>query len=122
VKVFMLGYEFPPFISGGLGTACYGLTKAISQLDIKVIFCLPKIVESQYAGHVKLLNPNCLTSSVTAKINELTNVAFRTINSPLQPYSTPDVYSQCIEETLRQKQKIHNHDACVKSVFWQKTS
>ena len=23
----MLGWEFPPFIAGGLGTACYGLTR-----------------------------------------------------------------------------------------------
>jgi glycosyltransferase involved in cell wall biosynthesis len=30
---------------------------------------------------------------------------FRTINSPLQPYSTPDVYQRRIEETLRQKRE-----------------
>jgi len=30
MKVFMLGWEFPPYISGGLGTACYGLTKALA--------------------------------------------------------------------------------------------
>ncbi|MEI6274080.1 MAG: glycogen/starch synthase, partial [Phycisphaerae bacterium] len=28
-RVLMLGWEFPPFITGGLGTACYGLTKAL---------------------------------------------------------------------------------------------
>ena len=37
----MLGWEFPPFISGGLGTACYGLTKVMSQLGLKVTFCKP---------------------------------------------------------------------------------
>lgn len=37
----MLGWEFPPFISGGLGTACYGLTKAMNNLGLKIIFCLP---------------------------------------------------------------------------------
>jgi len=59
---------------------------------------------------VNLLSPNSLTSTATIKINELTNVTFRTINSPLQPYSTPDVYQQRVEETIRQKQKIHNPD------------
>jgi len=108
MKVFMLGWEFPPFISGGLGTACYGLTKAMDQLGLEVAFCLPKIVESQYATHVNLLSPKSLTSPVVIKSKELTNVTFRTINSPLQPYSSPDVYQQRIEETLRQKQKIHN--------------
>ena len=29
MRVLMLGWEFPPFISGGLGTACYGITKAL---------------------------------------------------------------------------------------------
>ncbi|OQZ06383.1 MAG: hypothetical protein B6D36_05300 [Planctomycetes bacterium UTPLA1] len=41
MNVFMLGWEFPPFISGGLGTACYGLTKAMSELGHHVIFVLP---------------------------------------------------------------------------------
>ncbi len=53
----MLGWEFPPFISGGLGTACYGLTKAMSQLDIKVTFVLPKTVEGERSTHVHMLSP-----------------------------------------------------------------
>ncbi len=31
MRVLMLGWEFPPFISGGLGTACHGLTRALSR-------------------------------------------------------------------------------------------
>ncbi len=58
MRIFMLGWEFPPFISGGLGTACYGLTKAMDQLGMKVTFVLPKMVDSKYATHVKLLTPN----------------------------------------------------------------
>ena len=58
MKVLMLGWEFPPFISGGLGTACYGLTKAMSQMGTQVLFLLPKPVESQFSGHVKLVSPS----------------------------------------------------------------
>jgi glycogen(starch) synthase len=107
IKVFMLGWEFPPFISGGLGTACYGLTKAMDQLGIKVTFVLPRMVDGTYSTHVNLLTPGSRTSMDTLKLGELKNVVFRTINSPLQPYSTPDVYQQRIEETLRQKQSRH---------------
>ncbi len=103
----MLGWEFPPFISGGLGTACYGLTKALDQLGINVIFCLPKTVESDYTLHVKLLTPSSQLSAATLNLSELKNVTFRTIKSPLQPYSTPDIYQRRIEETLRQKRGIH---------------
>ena len=106
MKVFMLGWEFPPFISGGLGTACYGLTRAMDQLGIEVMFVLPKMVESKYATHVKLLTPGSKRSTSFVKFNELKNVKFHAINSALKPYSTPDTYQQRIEETLRHKQEI----------------
>ena len=109
MKVFMLGWEFPPFISGGLGTACYGLTKALDQLGIQVTFVLPRKVDSQYATHVKLLTPGSHVSTSTVEFKELKNVVFRTINSPLEPYSTPDVYQRQIEETLRQKHESKTH-------------
>jgi glycosyltransferase involved in cell wall biosynthesis len=99
----MLGWEFPPFISGGLGTACYGLTKAMDQLGVEVIFVLPTIVESEYATHVKLLSPASRMSTGTLKYHELKNVVFRTISSPLQPYSTSELYQRRLDETLRQK-------------------
>ncbi len=42
MRVLMLGWEFPPFISGGLGTACFGLTKALSRQHVEVLFVLPR--------------------------------------------------------------------------------
>jgi glycogen synthase len=48
ISVLMLGWEFPPFISGGLGTACYGLTKALDEVGIRITFILPRMVESEY--------------------------------------------------------------------------
>jgi glycosyltransferase involved in cell wall biosynthesis len=53
----MLGWEFPPFISGGLGTACFGLTKALDRRDCDVTFVLPKHVDSGFASHVNLVSP-----------------------------------------------------------------
>ena len=43
MKVLMFGWEFPPHILGGLGTASYGITKGLSeQRDMEITFCLPK--------------------------------------------------------------------------------
>ena len=43
VITLMFGWEFPPHISGGLGTACYGLTKGLAEYkDVDVIFVVPK--------------------------------------------------------------------------------
>lgn len=60
MRVLMLGWEFPPYISGGLGTACYGLTKALSQQNVEVLFVLPEPVDSSHADHVRLLSPKSL--------------------------------------------------------------
>lgn len=103
MRVFMLGWEFPPFISGGLGTACYGLTRAMDQLGIEVTFVLPKMVESQYATHVKLLTPGSRQAASSFKFTELKNVKFQSIDSALQPYSTPETYQKRIEEILKRK-------------------
>ena len=108
IRVFMLGWEFPPFISGGLGTACYGLTRAMDQLGVKVTFVLPKMVESEYVTHVKLLSPRSRrggASSGTAE-DELTNVIFKTIASPLQAYANPENYDERVEESLRLRREM----------------
>ncbi|NIM19165.1 MAG: glycosyltransferase [Candidatus Latescibacteria bacterium] len=47
MRVLMLGWEFPPFISGGLGTACRGLTDAMRRLETRILFVLPRSIESQ---------------------------------------------------------------------------
>jgi glycogen(starch) synthase len=103
VRVFMLGWEFPPFISGGLGTACYGLTRALDQLGIKVTFVLPKMVESQYATHVNLLTPGSQKSISSVKGQDFKNVKFRAIDSPLHPYASPDIYRKQIEEMFKKR-------------------
>ena len=43
MKVLMFGWEFPPHILGGLGTASYGLTHGLAQQeDMEITFCIPK--------------------------------------------------------------------------------
>jgi glycosyltransferase involved in cell wall biosynthesis len=41
MRVLMLTWEFPPFIVGGLGMACYGLVKALLGQGVEVCLCLP---------------------------------------------------------------------------------
>jgi len=109
MKVFMLGWEFPPFISGGLGTACHGLTKAMSDLGVEITFVLPKPFQQTSASHVKMLTPqqvkqwNTSGETVSFSQKELKNVTFHAISSALQPYVTPQQYQQQIEALIRQK-------------------
>jgi len=41
MRVLMFGWEFPPYISGGLGTACYGITKGLKTNGVDVLFVVP---------------------------------------------------------------------------------
>ncbi len=41
MKVLELTWEFPPYISGGLGTACYGLTRALLRFGVEIYMILP---------------------------------------------------------------------------------
>ncbi len=100
----MLGWEFPPFISGGLGTACYGLTKALDQMGVQITFVLPTVVQSQYATHVRLITPTTQQIDGPGKVKHLKNVVFRTISSPLQPYVTANDYQKKIEESISRMQ------------------
>ena len=67
MRILMLGWEFPPFISGGLGTACYGLTKALDRRGHDITFVLPKVVDHSSALHVELLSPDAVTPQGAAK-------------------------------------------------------
>ncbi len=58
MRVLMLGWEFPPFIAGGLGVACYGLTKALDRQGHEVLFILPRPVDTSHSSHIKLLSPD----------------------------------------------------------------
>jgi len=80
IRIFMLGWEFPPFISGGLGTACYGLTKAMDRLGMHLTFVLPRATPIRFGG------------SKPKEIEEqnrynFKNVEFYTIPSTLRPYT-----------------------------------
>jgi glycogen(starch) synthase len=44
MRILMLGWEFPPQMSGGLGRACEGLTAALNALGHHVTFVLPRPV------------------------------------------------------------------------------
>ena len=103
----MLGWEFPPFISGGLGTACYGLTRALSQENVEVVFVLPRPVPAQYSSHVRMANSIDNIEEWTARqffsdkeikdIEDFERVSFRTINSVIQPYQDPNTYQQSLK-------------------------
>ncbi|MFH1849685.1 MAG: glycosyltransferase family 4 protein [archaeon] len=86
MRVLMFGWEFPPYFSGGLGTACYGMTKALSKLSVDVTFVIPKFLGDVKAKYVKLI------SSVSIK-----GLKILGIGSPLLPYVSSASYSSAVQ-------------------------
>lgn len=60
MRILMLGWEFPPVMAGGLGTACAGLTKSLVAQGHEITFILPHIIPDGHTTHVKLLGPRSL--------------------------------------------------------------
>ena len=56
MKVLMFGWEFPPHIAGGLGTACYGLTRGLAKQGTEVIFVVPKAYGDEDKRFVHVVN------------------------------------------------------------------
>lgn len=55
-RVLMLGWEYPPHISGGLGTACQGLSSALAKQGIEIDFVVPQLFGDEDAEHMNLLS------------------------------------------------------------------
>lgn len=53
MQILMFGWEFPPRISGGLGTACYGITRGLTELGHKILFVMPHSGTETPAGIVE---------------------------------------------------------------------
>lgn len=51
----MIGWEYPPLNSGGLGVACKGLTKALADQNTDIYFTLPYSAQ-QKISHMKVLS------------------------------------------------------------------
>jgi glycogen synthase len=115
MRIFMLGWEFPPFISGGLGTACYGLTKALNQLGHEVIFVLPQVVQGTETTHVRLKTPSAAQMSIAERATnvqlgyqayrdpDMEHVEIRAVPAGLSPYARPETY----ESTFTTSGELH---------------
>ena len=108
MKVLMFGWEFPPHITGGLGTACYGLTKGLSHHDVEVIFVVPKAYGDEDESYLKLEQAEGV--SITKK--NITNqefwkkLTYIEVGVNLIPYLSPEEFEKLSSEDLLDKNLI----------------
>ncbi len=93
MKILMFGWEFPPHITGGLGTASYGLVKGLLKQGGDVTFVVPKAYGDE-DKNIKLVNASEVTLNILDPHFEehQKNLHYIEINSRLVPYQTPEEY------------------------------
>jgi glycosyltransferase involved in cell wall biosynthesis len=93
MRVLMFGWEFPPHISGGLGTASYGLTKGMTAMDdMEVIFVVPKVWGDEDQSVVRLIGANKVPVAFRKVFFKGFKKSFEKIeiSSKIVPYTDPD--------------------------------
>ena len=113
MKVLMFGWEFPPHISGGLGTACYGLTNGLSHFkDVEILFVVPKAFGDEDQSKLRLIGANDieLTERDVHYQKLLENISFLEVNSNIVPYTDPEEYFNLLEKHKSgEKQFVQTH-------------
>jgi glycosyltransferase involved in cell wall biosynthesis len=111
MKVLMFGWEFPPHISGGLGTACYGLTKGLSTLgDMEILFVVPRAFGDEEQDTVRLLGANDvdLGDELTDYQELLKKIKYIEVGSNIIPYTSPEEYEKLTEsEQIQNKELVY---------------
>ena len=105
----MFGWEFPPHIAGGLGTACYGMTRGLARNGVDVTFIVPHAYgdEAQLFPHV--LNASDVEamygSTGSGADDILEKMSFIHIDSNMVPYISPEEYESYHEQYVKSGRK-----------------
>jgi len=111
MKVLMFGWEFPPHITGGLGTASYGLTKGLVKHDVDIIFVVPKAYGDEDQRTMRIVNGSDVAVNYKSKeIQEFWNkLTYLEIGSNILPYIDPEDFEKIHEDhgkTVKEKEHI----------------
>ena len=95
----MFGWEFPPHITGGLGTASYGLVKGLLKHNVDVTFVVPKAYGDEDKD-IRIVNASDVPLNIFDKqfTEYQKHLSYIEINSKLIPYQTPEEYFDLINQ------------------------
>ena len=91
MKVLMFGWEFPPHIAGGLGTACEGIVKGLAHNGVETLFVMPSASGDEDQSCATILNASDVAvQHVSDTVEEfLDKVKFINVDSNIVPYVDP---------------------------------
>jgi glycogen synthase len=103
MRVLMFGWEFPPHITGGLGTACFGLTKGLSKHTVDVVFVVPKAYGDENNQAIRLVNASDVAFDLQDdEYKEFwKRIKYMEVGSNIIPYVSPEEFSRVMEENKK---------------------
>jgi len=103
MKVLMFGWEFPPHITGGLGTACYGMTKGLMKNGVKVLFVVPKAYGDEDQRAIRLINASDVSIVIEDPVYKSywDNITYMEIGSNLIPYMGPEEFERMVQQNQK---------------------
>ena len=107
MKVLMFGWEFPPHIAGGLGTACEGIVKGLAYNGVETLFVMPSASGDEDQSATTIINASDVAvDTVSSSVDEfLDKVKFIHIDSNLVPYVNPDEFETMVEQERKRQVK-----------------
>ena len=104
MRVLMFGWEFPPHIAGGLGTACEGIVKGLAYNGVETLFVMPSASGDEDQSATTIINASDVeVRNVSSTVDEFINkVKFMYVDSNLVPYVDPDEYFSAIEQMKKE--------------------
>ncbi len=104
MKVLMFGWEFPPHILGGLGTASYGLTRGMSkQEDMEITFCIPKPWGDEDQSFLRIIGMNNIPVAWR-------DVSWDTLQARFGSYMDPQLYYDLRNHIYADFNYLHTND------------
>lgn len=93
MKILMFGWEFPPHIAGGLGVACFGLTRGLHELGgVELTFVVPRAHGDEDERYVSLIGADRAPRPPAAMAGERVEIA-----TFLQPYMSAAAFRAAID-------------------------
>lgn len=106
MKVLMFGWEFPPHIAGGLGTACYGIVKGLAHNGVETMFVMPSASGDEDKSAADIINASDVPVEITDTMNVddfLDKVQFVHIGTNMVPYLDPEEFHTLVEEDRKRQ-------------------
>ncbi len=116
MRILMFGWEFPPHISGGLGTACFEITRTLSRHGADIVFVVPRAETPVGKTHVQLVDVSQSTLAYPPTADEFFDrLNIKPVDSILRPYLNDTEYQNVLNSVTERCDESPTHHSVMET-------